>query len=1493
MFLISQIINVQAKTNAKHLDGLFAGPIITGTQATSPFIAAGTNVIAAISNGAGILQVPSYSSGIIFGSKGAGVPGWAADGAGATFSTAHSKGEWVQFAISPTPGADLSITGFNIWGTTTSASTKNFYAIAYATDTAAFGTATCTFLDTAGVIGSNPSITNASLIGSTFNTGQNISVLNGSMLYIRVYLWRTNNAASSAQFTITDFKIDGSSTSNSTGTPTTSTTNASICFGSSYLFNGMSYTTSGTYVAHLTNASGADSAATLNLSVSPAATLNVINLTGCPSVTYKNVTYTSSVTVVDTVKNIAGCDSIYNLAYITVSCLPSITSFTPMLGRTGDTITIHGLNFTGTSAVTFGDTAAHHFMVVNDSTITAVVGNGASGSVNVTTSYGSFPLPGFMFKNTNTTGYIVAGVQATTPFITAGTNVVDSISNGIGILQLPAYTTGIIFGTKGAGIPGWAADGPAATFATAHAKGEWVQFDIAPKAGYDLNITGFDIKGNTTSASANNFYAIAYANADTAAFGNATCTFLDTAGITGNNPTITSASLISSTFNMGQNITVLNGTKLSVRVYMWRRNNATSSAQFSITDFTVTGTSKVSSGAMPSSSTTNASICFGSSYLFNGMSYTTSGTYVAHLTNAAGADSAAKLILVVSPAASLNIVNLTGCPSVTYKNVTYTSSINLTDTVKSIAGCDSIYNLTYITITCMPSITSFAPHIGKTGDTVLIKGINFTTTTAVTFGDSAAHHFMVVNDSTIMAFVGNGASGSVNVVTTYGSFPLPGFMYKPTNSKGFIVTGLQSTTPFIAAGTNVTTSLLTGSGILQLPKDTITGIIFGTKGAGIPGWAADGPGANFATANAKGEWVQFAIAPTAGNDLHIAGFDIRGNGATSSTANFIAVAYASDTAAFTAATCTFLDSTGITGLNPSINIGTSLIATSFNTGQNVTVLNGDSIYVRIYMWRRNNATSSSQFTLTDFTIKGIATNANGTPSYSSTSAKTCYGNPYAFNGSTFYTSGTYITHLANAVGADSAATLILTVSAAPVTNPTTFTSCNSVNFNSHEYFSSAVLSDTIKNSFGCDSIYNVVTITITPTISGSVLTPNGKTITKVAAGLKNGTPNSTTVVGGIGSYAFACLTPGFSDTVKLTKNNDSIKANGVTTLDIALIQSNILGKSLLNSPYKLIAADVNGDGKVTTLDIVFIKRLILGLDTTFNKTSTGEKRLWAFVDSSFTFTTPSNPFPYKDSITHNTLASSQYNQSFIGCKLGDVNWDWNPAIAKPAISTINAVELNYEVTKTGNDNLIRIPVKVSNFKEMIGMQFTINFDADKMAWKGMAHNVLNLDMGTNHANEGKLTFLWNDPTAEMKTMEDGSVMMELLFEPTSFNTINPVISLDGSVTAVAAYDKDYIQHNVVLNAAKVNMADAQDRWVVSPNPASKGVIKVQMHLNENKSVVFKLMDNTGKVLLEQKKDCVGGNNSIVLLENNRLPAGVYHLLANGVGGEKVKTLIIQ
>ena len=78
---------------------------------------------------------------------------------------------------------------------------------------------------------------------------------------------------------------------------------------------------------------------------------------------------------------------------------PVITSFSPSVAKSGMTIVIKGTNLMGVSAVSFGGTPAQAFGVINDSSISAIVGIGSSGNVSITNSNGSSSLSGFIFCN--------------------------------------------------------------------------------------------------------------------------------------------------------------------------------------------------------------------------------------------------------------------------------------------------------------------------------------------------------------------------------------------------------------------------------------------------------------------------------------------------------------------------------------------------------------------------------------------------------------------------------------------------------------------------------------------------------------------------------------------------------------------------------------------------------------------------------------------------------------------------------------------------------------------------------------------------------------------------------------------------------------------------------------------------------------------------------------------------------------------------------------
>ncbi|MBS1597576.1 MAG: IPT/TIG domain-containing protein [Bacteroidetes bacterium] len=76
---------------------------------------------------------------------------------------------------------------------------------------------------------------------------------------------------------------------------------------------------------------------------------------------------------------------------------PSVNSFSPTSGNAGTTIIIKGSHFGGITSVSFGGTTATSFSVINDSTVSAIVGAGATGSLIVTSPNGADTVGGFTF----------------------------------------------------------------------------------------------------------------------------------------------------------------------------------------------------------------------------------------------------------------------------------------------------------------------------------------------------------------------------------------------------------------------------------------------------------------------------------------------------------------------------------------------------------------------------------------------------------------------------------------------------------------------------------------------------------------------------------------------------------------------------------------------------------------------------------------------------------------------------------------------------------------------------------------------------------------------------------------------------------------------------------------------------------------------------------------------------------------------------------------
>lgn len=175
--------------------------------------------------------------------------------------------------------------------------------------------------------------------------------------------------------------------------------------------------------------------------------------------------------------------------------------------------------------------------------------------------------------------------------------------------------------------------------------------------------------------------------------------------------------------------------------------------------------------------------------------------------------------------------------------------------------------------------------------------------------------------------------------------------------------------------------------------------------------------------------------------------------------------------------------------------------------------------------------------------------------------------------------------------------------------------------------------------------------TQSPAVSCSVTTINNEGVpgVSIAAYDENGSLAGTATTDANGNYAFSNLP--YPATYTLEASKDGNYAEEVSTFDMVLLKQHILNITPLNSPYKILAGDVNDSGSLSTLDIVLIHKVVLALEDSFPAPS------WKFVPTGYVYADPAFPFvsDLSEALTVEATGPDQVCIDFIGIKTGNLN----------------------------------------------------------------------------------------------------------------------------------------------------------------------------------------------------------------------------------------------
>ena len=396
-------------------------------------------------------------------------------------------------------------------------------------------------------------------------------------------------------------------------------------------------------------------------------------------------------------------------------------------------------------------------------------------------------------------------------------------------------------------------------------------------------------------------------------------------------------------------------------------------------------------------------------------------------------------------------------------------------------------------------------------------------------------------------------------------------------------------------------------------------------------------------------------------------------------------------------------------------------------------------------------------------------------------------------------------------------------------------------------------------------------------VGGAIATEDDMSVNEVTVEL-SGQSSATVTTDANGMYNFNNVPVGNDVTITPIKDVDPL--NGVTTYDLVLITKHILAVKKLDTPYKMIAADANKTGTITTSDLVQLRKLILHIDDNFSNNTS-----WRFVDADFEFPNEDNPFEtmFPEVVNINNVPANVLNADFIAVKVGDVNGsaqftgdDSDDRSSDAFILNTNDVEL-----KAGEQYTIDIN---ANDMNILGYQFTMNFDQNMLDFTEMIPSVAQKEnFGFTLLNEGAITTSWNGKA-------NAGTVFSLVFTAKSNGELSDALTVNSRYTSAEAYNIEGETMNVELNF-NGQASTAFDLYQNTPNPF-KGETVIGFNLPQAGTATLTIQDVSGKLISLVEGEYAKGYNEVRINSNNLPNTGILYYTLESANDTATKKMII-
>jgi len=390
------------------------------------------------------------------------------------------------------------------------------------------------------------------------------------------------------------------------------------------------------------------------------------------------------------------------------------------------------------------------------------------------------------------------------------------------------------------------------------------------------------------------------------------------------------------------------------------------------------------------------------------------------------------------------------------------------------------------------------------------------------------------------------------------------------------------------------------------------------------------------------------------------------------------------------------------------------------------------------------------------------------------------------------------------------------------------------------------------------------------TIAGAVYTEENVHVPNVKILLDGAEIAKDAMTDDKGKYCFENLEM-FNDYL-ISSNKTDNPSEGISTLDLVMIQRHILGIQEMNSPYKLIAADINNSQSLTAADLTELRKIILGLQDNFSNNTS-----WRFVNAGYQFSDKTRPWNFEEAMMYEGLDAHMTSSDFIAIKVGDVNGTISQNLqGKDISSRTSPLVLNIENKNIQSNQWETLPVSITSNENILGMQWTLELsrEVEELAIEPERLNISESNFAyITKGNKKYLTFSYNE--SESIDLREGEVLFNLNILTSSPGSIDKFVSFSNDITPSESYDDQLNPSKIRLTYHSKQKGISIDATVSQnyPNPF-KDNTQITVSCPKDETVTISIFDNTGSRVYNTQQHFVKGENIINITDK---------MLKNGSG----------